>query len=114
MVRYNIVPEKLGLINPGAYRRARFACTVDGSLCQTSADKITARFTNDLWERYGVRFVASYDPDSESNARARREGQFISEYTRKISRGGYRYGYGAIKDVTDATAWRRYGIAGSG
>ena len=39
-MRFNIVPEKLALINPKAYRDARFACTSDGELCQKRADDI--------------------------------------------------------------------------
>lgn len=112
-MRFNIVPKKLALINPGAYRDARFACDSDGSLSQKRADKIIARYADALWDRYSVRYVAGYDGGSRRNARARREGQFIGEYTRKISRGGYSHGYGAIREVTDATAWRRFGIAGS-
>ena len=112
-MRFNIVPRKLALINPKAYRDAQFACNADGSLCQKRANKIIVRYADALWDRYGVRFVSGYDGDSRRNAKARREGQFIGEYTRKISRGGYSHGYGAIRDVTDATAWRRFGIAGS-
>jgi len=112
-VRFNIVPKKLALINPRAYRDAQFACTSDGSLCQIRADKIIVRHADALWDRFSVRFVAGYDRDSRKNNRAKREGQFIGEYTRRISRGGYHHGYSAIKDVTDATAWRRYGIAGT-
>ncbi len=112
-MRFNIVPKKLALINPRAYMDARFACISDGSLCQICADKIIVRHADALWDRFGVRFVAGYDWDSRGNARARREGEFIGEYTRRISKGGYRHGHDAIRDMTDATAWRRYGIAGS-
>ena len=112
-MRFNIVPDKLALINPKAYRDARFACTSDGERCQKRADKIIVRYAEALWDRFGVRFVAGYDRDSRKNSRAKREGQFISEYTRRVSRGGHHHGYGAIKDVTDPTAWRRYGIAGT-
>ena len=112
-MRSNIVPEKLALINPKAYRDARFACTSDGKRCQKRADDIIARHADALWDRFSVRFVAGYDKDSRKNGRARREGPFIGEYTRRISKGGYLHGYGAIKDVTDATAWRRFGIAGT-
>ena len=112
-MRFNIVPKKLELINPRAYRKARFACTSDGSRCQVRADKIISKYAETLWERYGVLFVAGYDGDSRRNDNARREGEFIGEYTRRISKGGYRRGYDAIRDVTDSTAWRRYGIAGT-
>ena len=112
-MRFNIVPKKLALINPRAYERARFACTTDGKLCQKRANKIIVKYADALWDRFGVRFVAGYDKDSRKNSRARREGEFMGEYTRRISRGGHHYGYGAIRDVTDATAWRRYGIAGT-
>ena len=112
-MRLNIVPEKLALINPIAYRNARFACTPDGKRCQKRADKIIVKYADCLWDMFSVRFVAGYDRDSRKNNRARREGQFIGEYTRRVSRGGHHHGYGAIRDVTDATAWRRYGIAGT-
>ena len=112
-MRFNIVPKKLALINPRAWTKARFACTPDGKLCQKRADEIIVRHADALWDRYGVRFVAGYDRDSRKNSRAKREGQFISEYTRRVSKGGYLHGYSAIKDVTDPTAWRRYGIAGT-
>ena len=112
-MRFNIVPEKLALINPIAYRNARFACNGDAERCQIRADEIIVRHADALWDRFSVRFVAGYDRDSRKNSKARREGQFIGEYTRRISRGGYHHGYGAIRDVTDATAWRRYGIAGT-
>ena len=91
---------------------ARFACISDSSLCQISADKIIVRHADALWDRFGVRFVAGYDQGSRKNDKAKREGEFIGEYTRRISKGGYRRGNDAIRDVTDATAWRRYGIAG--
>jgi hypothetical protein len=112
-VRFNIVPKKLALINPRAYRDARFACTSDGSRCQIRADKIIVRHADALWDRFSVRFVAGYDQGSRKNAKAKREGEFVGEYTRRISKGGYRRGHDAIRDVTDATAWRRYGIAGT-
>jgi len=112
-MRFNIVPEKLALINPTAYRDARFACNGDAERCQKRADEIIVKYTDELWDRFGVRFVAGYDRDSRKNSRAKREGQFIGEYTRRISKGGYRHGYSAIRDVTDATAWRRFNIAGT-
>ena len=112
-MRFNIVPKKLALINPTAYRKAQFACTSDGKRCQIRADKIIILYADKLWDRFGIRFVAGYDRDSRKNNRAKREGQFIGEYTRRISKGGYHHGYGAIRDVTDAIAWRRYGIAGT-
>ena len=112
-MRFNIVPESLALINPIAYKKARFVRNSDGKLCQKRADKIIILYADKLWDRFGVRFVAGYDRDSRKNNRARREGQFISDYTRKISRGGHHHGYGAIRDVTDATAWRRFNIAGT-
>ena len=112
-MRLNIVPGKLALINPRAYRDALFACNGNAERCQKRADKIIVRYADQLWDRFSVRFVAGYDRDSRKNNRAKREGQFIGEYTRRISRGGYHHGYSAIKDVTDATAWRRYGIAGT-
>lgn len=112
-MRFNIVPKKLALINARAYRDARFAIGDDLKLCQISADKIISKYAETLWERYGVLFVAGYDSESRRNGKARREGEFIGEYTRRISKGGYRRGHDAIRDVTDATAWRRYGIAGS-
>ena len=112
-MRSNIVPKKLALINPRAYMDARFACISDGSLCQIRADKIIVRYADALWDRFGVRFVAGYDQGSRKNDKAKREGEFIGEYTRRISKGGYRRGHDAIRDVTDATAWRRYGIAGT-
>ena len=112
-MRLNIVPEKLALINPIAYRNARFACTPDGKRCQKRADKIIVKYADCLWDMFSVRFVAGYDRDSRKNNKAKREGQFIGEYTRRVSRGGHHHGYGAIRDVTDATAWRRFNIAGT-
>tara|TARA_R110002153_G_scaffold231659_1_gene384847 strand:+ start:78 stop:419 length:342 start_codon:yes stop_codon:yes gene_type:complete len=112
-MRFNIVPKKLELINAGAYRDARFAIGSDLELCQISADKIISKYAETLWERYGVLFVAGYDSESRRNDNAKREGELVGEYTRRISKGGYRRGYDAIRDVTDSTAWRRYGIAGT-
>jgi hypothetical protein len=111
MARYNIVPSKLRLINPKAYREAKFACTGDGERCQLTADKIISPHADALWRRFRVRFIPSYDSGSHANRRARREGQFISDYTRRVSRGAYSRGYASIRDVTDSTAWRKYGIA---
>lgn len=114
MVRYNIVPRQLRFINPAAFREARFACTGDGKRCQLSADRIVSRHVDALWDRFGVRIVSSYDSGASSNRRAKREGQFLSDYTRRISKGRYPSGYASTRDVTDPIAWRRYGIANTG
>ena len=106
------VPDELASINRRAWDRARFARDTSGALSQLEADKIILPYAKALQDR-GIRWVSAYDPNNPANNRAKREGQFISEYTRRISRGGADSGYAVSKDSTDPTAWRRYRIAGT-
>lgn len=117
MKRCNIVPSQLRNLNYRDYNKAIFAQCSEGTIgteaSQLIADKIIRRHADNLWKYFKVRWVASYDRNQPANQRATREGDVVSAYTRRISRGAYRTGYAAIRDVTDATAWRRYRIAGT-
>ena len=117
MQRTNIVPYELRKLNHRDWIRARIARCNDGTIgteaSQLKADKIIKRHADNLWKYFKVRWVASYDRNEPANQRATREGDVVSVYSRRISRGAYRTGYAAIRDVTAATAWRRYRIAGT-
>ena len=54
----NNVPRAYHKMNPTKYWKALLAPN------QAAADNIIAEDAEALWERYGVRFVKSYDPDS--------------------------------------------------
>ena len=97
MARHNIVPKKLALISRKDYNRARFAVNSDLQICQIQADKIVKRYARVLWERWGVSWSPHYDPNAVVNRNARREGQFIGDYTMQSARNVK--GYHSIRDV---------------
>ena len=76
----NLVPRALREISPTRYWSALF------SPSQASADKIIAKHANELWDDYGVRFVRSYDPDSQQSQNQKQKRLVaVSEHTKRIS-----------------------------
>ena len=97
MARHNIVPKELALLSRKDYYRARFAVNSDRQLCQVQADRIVKGWARVLWDRYRVNWIPYYDPDTVVNRNARREGQFIGDYTLQSARNVK--GYHSIRDV---------------